>query len=383
MDASHAQRNPTTTCLRPQRRRLLGALGAGALAAWATPQPSPARRAPDASRFVFVILRGGIDGLGAVPAIGDPDFAAARGPLAQFGAPAARARRDLRAASATSRSCTRCTGAATRRSCTRSACRTATARTSMRSRCSRAAARGRTSSHRLARARARDQRRQGHRAEHRRCRSCCAAAPRSTPGRRRRCPIRRPTWSPGSSGCTPATRRSRPRSSARSALHFDAPAPMQDDGDRRDERGMNGRRATARVRRRSPQRAAEFLAQPTGPQAAVLEIGGWDTHANQANPERRAREQPAPARRRPRARCATACRRRHVGAHRRRRRDRVRPRGRGQRHARHRPRHRRRGLRARRRGARRARASPTGRASRSAIASRAATCAPRPTCARC
>ena len=32
------------------------------------------------------------------------------------------------------------------------------------------------------------------------------------------------------------------------------------------------------------QRAAEFLAQAKGPQAAVLEIGGWDTHANQANP---------------------------------------------------------------------------------------------------
>jgi uncharacterized protein (DUF1501 family) len=31
-------------------------------------------------------------------------------------------------------------------------------------------------------------------------------------------------------------------------------------------------------------RAAEFLAQPNGPQAAVLEIGGWDTHANQAAP---------------------------------------------------------------------------------------------------
>ena len=32
------------------------------------------------------------------------------------------------------------------------------------------------------------------------------------------------------------------------------------------------------------QRAVEFLAPPNGPQAAVLELGGWDTHANQANP---------------------------------------------------------------------------------------------------
>ena len=28
-------------------------------------------------------------------------------------------------------------------------------------------------------------------------------------------------------------------------------------------------------------RAAEFLAQPTGPRVAVLELGGWDSHANQ------------------------------------------------------------------------------------------------------
>ena len=41
---------------------------------------------PDDARFVFVLLRGGLDGLGAVPAIGDADFAAARGPLANFGA---------------------------------------------------------------------------------------------------------------------------------------------------------------------------------------------------------------------------------------------------------------------------------------------------------
>jgi len=43
---------------------------------------------PDDARFVFVLLRGGMDGLGAVPAIGDPDFASARGPLANFGSPA-------------------------------------------------------------------------------------------------------------------------------------------------------------------------------------------------------------------------------------------------------------------------------------------------------
>ena len=69
------------------RRHLL--LGTAALAsplslalAATTPNANP-----DDARFVFVLLRGGLDGLGAVPAIGDPDFASARGPLANFGVP--------------------------------------------------------------------------------------------------------------------------------------------------------------------------------------------------------------------------------------------------------------------------------------------------------
>jgi uncharacterized protein (DUF1501 family) len=71
------------TLLDPRRRHLLGALGAGTLAPWATLSfaagPAPADR-----RFVFVILRGGLDGLSSVPALGDPEFAPARGALAQF-----------------------------------------------------------------------------------------------------------------------------------------------------------------------------------------------------------------------------------------------------------------------------------------------------------
>lgn len=44
-------------------------------------------------------------------------------------------------------------------------------------------------------------------------------------------------------------------------------------------------RAAAASGWRSHWRAAgEFLAQPNGPQAAVLEMGGWDSHANQAAP---------------------------------------------------------------------------------------------------
>jgi uncharacterized protein (DUF1501 family) len=67
-----------------RRRWLTGALGAAAV-----PWPSLAlagQAGADGPRFVMVVLRGGLDGLSAVPAVGDPDFAAARGTLAQFAA---------------------------------------------------------------------------------------------------------------------------------------------------------------------------------------------------------------------------------------------------------------------------------------------------------
>ena len=65
-----------------RRRMLAGALGAAALSPLSTLSFAGGA---GGNRFVFVILRGGLDGLSAVPAIGDPDFAAARGQLAQFG----------------------------------------------------------------------------------------------------------------------------------------------------------------------------------------------------------------------------------------------------------------------------------------------------------
>ena len=65
-----------------RRRMLAGALGAAALTPLSTLSFAGGA---GGNRFVFVILRGGLDGLSAVPAIGDPDFAAARGQLAQFG----------------------------------------------------------------------------------------------------------------------------------------------------------------------------------------------------------------------------------------------------------------------------------------------------------
>ena len=77
------------------RRHLLRAALAGAVtgatAPWASLSIAAAPAAGGAvaanpRRFVFVILRGGLDGLTAVPAVGDPGFAEARGALAQFAA---------------------------------------------------------------------------------------------------------------------------------------------------------------------------------------------------------------------------------------------------------------------------------------------------------
>lgn len=69
----------------PTRRQLLSATLAGAaLSSFATLSVAATPAAAGANRFVFVILRGGMDGLTAVPAIGDPAFAEARGVLGQF-----------------------------------------------------------------------------------------------------------------------------------------------------------------------------------------------------------------------------------------------------------------------------------------------------------
>ena len=71
------------------RRHLLQALcatsTAGLLSPWASLAlaASPSHAA-HSNRLVFVILRGGMDGLTAVPAVGDPSFADARGALGLF-----------------------------------------------------------------------------------------------------------------------------------------------------------------------------------------------------------------------------------------------------------------------------------------------------------
>lgn len=63
-------------------RRSALALASVPLLGPALPRLALAAPATGEARFVLVILRGGMDGLGAVPAIGDPAYAAARGELA-------------------------------------------------------------------------------------------------------------------------------------------------------------------------------------------------------------------------------------------------------------------------------------------------------------
>ena len=62
-----------------RRTALTGLLASAAFTAWSTPGRASSR---SDRRLVVILLRGGLDGLHAVPAIGDPDYAAARGRVA-------------------------------------------------------------------------------------------------------------------------------------------------------------------------------------------------------------------------------------------------------------------------------------------------------------
>ena len=101
---------------------------------------------PD-SRFVLVILRGGLDGLAAVPPYAEPAYAQLRGPLALAKpghATTARSTSTARSACIPrSRICTRCIARARRSCCTPRPRRIASARTSTRRTCSKPAARRR------------------------------------------------------------------------------------------------------------------------------------------------------------------------------------------------------------------------------------------------
>jgi uncharacterized protein (DUF1501 family) len=76
------------TLSKPMQRRALlrGALGLGALAPLAGLSLAGSAT-PGSPRLVLMVLRGGLDGLAAVPAVGDPAFADARGALGRFNQP--------------------------------------------------------------------------------------------------------------------------------------------------------------------------------------------------------------------------------------------------------------------------------------------------------
>ena len=260
------------------RRRLLGAaLGASALSPLSTlsfAANSTSGKAAD-RRFVFVILRGGLDGLSAVPAIGDPDFAAARGVLGQF--PAAPLTLDntfalhpnlaqLHAMYGRGElAVLHAVGLPYRERSHFDAQQVLE---------SGGAHPYELSTGWLGRALAQS---------NGKSLAMNTAVPLVLRG-----PGVVDTWAPSTlpdpgadlvarigrmyaGDPTLATALERAK-----ALHFDTTMPADMAG------GMTGARAGNFVV--LAQRAAEFLAQPNGPQAAVLEVSGWDTHANQANP---------------------------------------------------------------------------------------------------
>ena len=63
------------------RRTFVGTMCLGGLATFAWPSVSFAR-VPGRNRLVFVLLRGGVDGLAALVPYGDPAYRALRGPFA-------------------------------------------------------------------------------------------------------------------------------------------------------------------------------------------------------------------------------------------------------------------------------------------------------------
>jgi uncharacterized protein (DUF1501 family) len=268
------RRSPPTD---PARRRLLGsAAAASALGAWSN-LSFAGNASPGGNRFVLVILRGGMDGLGAAPAMGDPDFAGARGPLAQYAAPPLRIDStislhpnlgELHAMVARGEaSVVHAVGLAYRERSHFDAQQVLES--------------GGVRPYELAtgwlgRALA---------ASASKGIALATAVPLVLRGA-----SAVDTWAPSvlpdpSADLVARVERMYAADPALAAaldrakrLHLDA-ASMPDEGG---VMAANGARPGAFLA--LSQRAAEFLVQPAGPQAAVLEIGGWDTHANQVNP---------------------------------------------------------------------------------------------------
>lgn len=260
-----------------RRRMLAAALGAGALSPLTS--LSFAGEPGSERRFVFVILRGGLDGLSAVPAIGDPEFAGARGALAQFGdAPLALdrtfalhphlgalhamyGRGELAVVHAVGLPYRDRSHFDAQQVLESGGVRPYELSTGWLGR-----ALAHSSAKRLA---------------------LNTAVPLVLRG-----PGVVDTWAPSvlpDPGADLVARLARMYANdpalataleRAKALHLDGAMPSA----MADAKGMGGARAGGGNFTLLATRAAEFLSAPNGPQAAVLELSGWDTHANQANP---------------------------------------------------------------------------------------------------
>ena len=263
----------------PARRRLFTAAAAvtGSLAAWPTLTLAGAA-GPGANRLVLVILRGGLDGLGAAPAIGDADFAAARGPLAQYATPPLRVdstfalhpslvelhamvgQREAAIVHAVGLPYRERSHFDAQQVLESGGTRPYELSTGWLGRALAAiGSKGlalNTTVPLVLRGRA----------------DIDTWAPSALPDPSADLVARLERMYAGDPALATALERAR-------QLRADTPAAMQDIAQ---TMGAAGPRPGAFLT--LSRRAAEFLAQPNGPQAAVLEIGGWDTHANQANP---------------------------------------------------------------------------------------------------
>jgi uncharacterized protein (DUF1501 family) len=263
----------------PLRRRLFTAAAVtGSLAAWPT-LTLAGTAGPGANRFVLVILRGGMDGLGAAPAVGDPDFSAARGPLGQFATPALRVdstislhphlvelhamvgRGEAAVVHAVGLPYRERSHFDAQQVLESGGTRPYELSTGWLGRALAASA-GKgialnTSVPLVLRGRA----------------DVDTWAPSALPDPSADLVARLERMYAGDPTLADALERAR-------RLHLDAPPPMQD--------GATGMAAGSGARPGGfvmlAQRATDFLNQANGPQVAVLEIGGWDTHANQAAP---------------------------------------------------------------------------------------------------
>ncbi|MFZ4651258.1 MAG: DUF1501 domain-containing protein [Rubrivivax sp.] len=267
------------------RRHLLRtwAGATAATAAAATPlaalsfaaQAAPARSAAAANRLVLVVLRGGMDGLGAVPVPGDPAFGTARGPLA--GDPASL--RALEGPFALHPALEQLHAMVTRQEALVVHAAGLPYRERSHFDAQQVLESGGTqpfqlSTGWLARALA---------GQSARGLALNTAVPLVLRG-----PGEIDTWAP-SAGPEPApdlvTRLQRLYAGdAQLAQALERARNLRQEADMpvgaMAGAGAGGRAAAVALARR----AAEFIALPAGPQAAVLELGGWDTHANQAAP---------------------------------------------------------------------------------------------------